>query len=69
VLGLITEVDEKGKRRLIQIPIYFLKIPKETRGKVEIAISYPVGVGVGPKLYEKSRRFVKSELPKELLSQ
>lgn len=63
------EVDEKGKHRLIHIPIYFLKVPKETRGKVEIAISYLVGVEVGPKLYEKSRRFVKSELPKEVLLQ
>jgi hypothetical protein len=65
----IYETDGRGKVRPIQIPIGYgpSGVAPDTRNKVEAVICYLVGVEDRSKLYEQSRIFVESDLPKELL--
>jgi hypothetical protein len=65
----IYETDGGSKVRLLQIPIGYgpLGVAPETLDRVAAVISYLVGVEDRAKLYEESRIFAESELPKELL--
>jgi hypothetical protein len=67
----IYETDGEAKVRLIQLPICFGRsgLSPETTEKVETITSYLVGVEDRSKLYEESRIFVKSTLPKDILCQ
>lgn len=65
-LGL-REVDERGRMPMIQVPIGFcyLCMSKETIEKAEAIVTYLLGLEDGSELYEESRVFVRSTLPKE----
>jgi hypothetical protein len=67
----IQEADGTGKIYTFQMPIRFTAhfVSWETRRKVETVTSYLVDLEDRSKLYEESRIFAKSTLPKEILCQ
>jgi hypothetical protein len=67
----VRETDTTGRVRMIQTSIGFgsIFVSPDTNDKVEAIMSYLVGVEDKSKLYEKSRIFTKSTLPKDILSQ
>jgi hypothetical protein len=67
----IQETNSKGEVLTFQVPIRFTShfVSRETRRKVETVTGYLVDVEDRSKLYEESRIFVKSTLPKDILCQ
>jgi hypothetical protein len=67
----ISLTDKTGRTYPIQIPVLFPRIcvAAETRKKAEFIVSYLADVEDTSKLYEKSRIFTKSTLPKDILRQ
>jgi hypothetical protein len=67
----VKETDSTGRVRLIQTSIAFgsVFVSPDTGDKVESIMSYLVGEEDKSKLYEESRIFVRSALPKDILCQ